>query len=370
MKTTRQRIGTLALFAIALAGALGMASEAYCQTAFECKPTAYPVQNFKKAVDEVDASAKELSELFSGPEGAPLRGFLSNSQAVAELKFYLQPLPPVYSNKPVQAFLKEVWNNSTIFNWEGDNGTAATLGRVAADLRTRREQVMRRKDLRVAALNRMIEASKSVAHVFKSATGLLGKAKNETQSVQETYLKKAFDHLDACLTTCGGPGDFNLPAFRNRFDKLYGAASEKNFEANLNEVKAGGESADGLAADLENYRSLVARLGDLEAANLQKAADILYEARRNGSWYNVGSQNEKILRAITILDSGYSPSGKRPPSPDEIGKLVDSTYNQAARVRSFTDVFLAEHSRLVDDLKKFLGEYNKTYEPGCRATKR
>ncbi|MBV9505638.1 MAG: hypothetical protein JO323_11615, partial [Acidobacteriia bacterium] len=180
-------------------GALFMYSGARGQTAFECKPTAYPVQNFRKAVEQAQADTKELADLFGGPAADSLKGFLSNGHAVAELKASFAPIPPFYSNKPVQTVLSELREHSTIFNWEGSGGTAATLGRVSSDITKRREAVLQSRDRIVAALGRVVQASDAVGQFFRSATGLLGTAKNDTQSVQETYLNKAFDHLDACL---------------------------------------------------------------------------------------------------------------------------------------------------------------------------
>lgn len=340
----------------------------FAQVGVDCRPTVAPVQNFIRSVEEVQATTAELSELMTGPRGAAFKSFLSNSLPVAELKYYLRPLPRLYENKPISAVLNEIAEHSIIFNWEGDNGTAAIIGRIAGDVRRYREQVLSQRQQRIDSLGKVRDAASAVAEVFQLARGLLGKAKNETENVHEEYLGKAFDRLNACLATCGGIKGSNLALIRGRFEKLYGGTSRgQSFEIHMKTLREGDESARKLAADLEADRELISTLANREAANLQSAAELLEDAHRNGRWFTVGEQNQKIKKAAIMIAFGYIP-GRRPfPTPEAIDRRVDATYNQAMQVRGFADNFLSEHKLLLEDLKSLLEQYRKAYQPGCRS---
>lgn len=341
-----------------------LAPSALGQTSLQCKPTAFPVQTFSRAVNEVQADTKELMAIYDGFGFKPFDRFESNKSA---LRKYLEqnPLPQVYTDNSAVAFLRYVWDNSTIFNWE--SYTQHTLGLVVTDLKNYQKRITTRRKNTDATVKRVITDLDAMGKTFRSLLGLRVKIKNETESIHDRYLHRAFDHLNSCFKSCGSVNDTNLADFRDRFYSIYNASSIKEFEEEIEKLKTGLDSPNTLAMALSGYNSFENKIVSQKASEVQKAASILSGAQRNGHWYNVGNTNKKIQQAITHLSLSYQVD-RSVPTRNEILNLlhsVDVIYSEVIREEISDDIFLTMHSKAIHELKNFIDHYKENYQTGC-----
>ena len=338
---------------------------------FECSPNAFPVKNFARQIGIVQEDMRELSGFIRGPQ----RRFLDvNLQNDLNQLNAIAATPRLYNDKPVGTFLSEILGQSTIFTWHdnGGRGTATVLGDVEKDLRNQRTLVLRRSNSRVERLRQTIADAERVSGFLESALGLLTKVRGDSDEVRETYMYRAFDHLNSCLTSCAGPKGFDLVGFRSRFTEMYTGSPSRTFASNAQELGDGRTSLEDLMkilnADIspnktESWNTTI--LEAKEAADLQRAANLLAEAK-TASWTTIGSNNDKINQVIGILSVQYGYQADGRPNPSE---LIKSTIARAQRTQAAIDGFLQAHTEMVSDLNGFLDQYGKTYERGCRASK-
>jgi hypothetical protein len=357
-------IGTLLLFPV----------PAHGEATFECKPTVYPLQNFKAAVARVQDDTRELSNMFHGPNGKYLDDSIANSLPGNALALdtlldpAFAPVELIYpGDKPVTAVLRESLKNPTL--------DYLLIRGVENDLRVLRTNLLRQRDFRVSAASQLIENSKRISDFFGEAIGLLVKIRNGGDGIRDTYLVRAFDHLDACLRSCGGPKGFDLTTLKDRFQKLYAGLeldadpSSNDFAAGISELKAGQGSinllAQDLARDMPDLISYMSQSDDSRASRLQEAADLLADVKYRGT------QPERLVAdiegAISLLNQKVRPSDKPPPDTKEIRERIKSVVARALGVQGFIDRLLSQHSNLVNELQEFLKKYTETYTPGCRA---
>lgn len=332
----------------------------------ECSPNAYPVKNFAGHVETVEKDARKLADFMHGAEWESLNG---NLQTDLNRLRNLPTAPPLYSNKPVAQFLREVENNSTIFNWEGDRGTASVLRNVERDLRNQRTRVLQIDSSAVADMRQTIVDAGKAPAVFATALGNLARLKHLSEEIRDTYFNRAFSHLSACLASCAGPKGYDLGAFHASFTGLYGNAPSKTFVTTMQALGDARTSMENLphalqplisATPTDSFSTTV--VGAKEAANLKNAADQLADAQR-GSWSSVGEQNEKVRRVIGMLNVSFGWEGNRGSGPVE---LITTSLGLATKAQNSIDDFVQIHSKLLGELHEFLGQYKRSYQPGCR----
>jgi hypothetical protein len=335
---------------------------------FECSPNAYPVKNFAGHIETVEQDARKLADFMHGAEWKSLNGSLETD--LNRLR-NLPTAPPLYSNKPVAQFLREVENDSTIFNWEdnGGRGTRSTLRDVERDLRNQRTRVLQIDSSAVADMRQTIADAGKAPDVFNTALGDLATLKHLSEEIRDTYFNRAFSHLSSCLASCAGPKGYDLGAFRSSFTGLYGNAPSKTFVATMQALQDARTSMENLphtlqplisAAPTDSFSTTV--VGAKEAANLKNAADQLADAQR-GSWSSVGEQNGKIRRVIGMLNVSFGYQGNGGPGPVE---LITTSLGLATKAQNSIDDFVQMHSKLLGELHAFLDQYKQSYQPGCR----
>jgi hypothetical protein len=169
--------------------------------------------------------------------------------------------------------------------------------------------------MRTHAASQLRKAINQVSEAAAAARGVLVKLKTDGDRIQADYFVKAYEHLSACIRSCGAGSEDRLTTIKSQLSDL---------TRTLN------------SADYQNNDTALARM---TAASHKLAGQIATDTGKANQW-----------------------------ATWEEGRLTSGTIRtELQQLFGYTEGIGRDVSNVAKSLNDFLADYGRTYKPDCQA---